>query len=161
MNHDFDNLKRYVTTKPKKTVKNIAKGASFTYAFRKINESLKSGYYLEAVTLAESIISDRLLSFVKQHHKNETVKTPFHKLIRSAKKLNHIDFSKKDGTDLFDALDKWRDKRNICIHAVAKSEPGEPTSPVDVFEQIAEECAKEGKLLARLICEWDKKVRQH
>jgi hypothetical protein len=149
----------YVTKKPNPTTKNTAKGASFTYAFKRINESLKSGYHLEAVTLAESIISDRLLSFVKYHHKNETVKTPFHKLIKSAKKLNITPASTKDGIDLFDALDEWRDKRNKCIHAVAKSEPGEPTRPINTFEQMTAECAKDGKALARLVCEWDKKVR--
>jgi len=148
-----------VTTKTKLPVKNAAKGASFTYAFRRINESLKSGYYLEAVTLSESIISDRLLSFVKHHQKDENVKTPFHKLIKSAKKLNKTAVVTKDGTDLFDALDEWRDKRNKCIHAVAKSEPGEPTRPVDVFLEMAEQCAIEGKVLARLICDWHKKVR--
>lgn len=148
-----------MTTKPKTTVKNFAKGDSFTYAFKRINESLKDGYHLEAVTLAESIISDRLLSFVKYHHKNETVKTPFHKLIKSAKKLNSTIVLTKDGTDLFEAIDDWRDKRNKCIHAVAKSEPGEQTRPVNVFIEMAKHCAAEGKVLARLVCEWHKRAR--
>jgi len=141
-------------------VKNIVKGASFTYAFRRINESLKSGYHLEAVTLAESIISDRLLSFVKHHNHKVNVKTTFRDLIKFAKKLNNTTLLTKDGVDLFVALDEWREKRNRCIHSVAKSEPDEPTRPVDVFLEMSEECAVKGKSLARLTCEWHKKARQ-
>lgn len=42
------------------TKKNIAKGESFQYAFRRINEAREAGFHLEMIALAESIISDRL-----------------------------------------------------------------------------------------------------
>ena len=141
------------------TTKNHLKGASFTYAFGRINESIKAGFYLEAVTLAESIISDRLLSFVKHHKKSVHVKTTFHQLIQLAAKHNTVSVKTKKGIDLFVALDVWRDERNKCIHAISKSEPSTPTVPVDVFLELAEKCAKDGKVLARLVCDWDKKHR--
>lgn len=141
------------------TQKNTPKGASFTYAFRRINESINAGYYLEAVTLAESIISDRLLSFVKVHKKSVNVKTPFHQLIQLGAKHNKTPIKTKKGIDLFVALDIWRDERNTCIHSASKSEPGSPTIDVDDFLNITEKCAKDGKVLARLVCEWDKKHR--
>ena len=148
-----------VTTKPTSNLKNDLKGASFTYAFKRINESLKNGYHLEAVTLAESIISDRLLSFVKHNGGKGNVKTPFHNLIQTAKKLNKTSIHTKHGVNLFDAIDEWRITRNGCIHSVSKSEPGQPTVSVEVFRLNAEQCAKEGKVLARLICDWGKKNR--
>jgi len=141
------------------TQKNIQKGASFTYAFNRINESIKAGYYLEAVTLAERIISDRLLSFVKVHKKSVNVKTPLHQLIQLSAKYNSIQIETKKGIDLFEALDLWRIERNKCIHSITKSEPGTPTLPVDFFLDYSKKCANEGKLLARLVCEWDKKTR--
>ncbi len=141
------------------TQKNIQKGASFTYAFNRINESIKAGYYLEAVTLAESIISDRLLSFVKVHKKSVNVKTPLHQLIQLGAKYDRTCIQTKQGIELFAALDKWRGERNTCVHSASKSEPGQPTVEVNVFIKSAEKCAKDGKVLARLVCQWDKKNR--
>ncbi len=142
------------------TSKNTLKGASFTYAFRRINESIESGYYLEAVTLSESIISDRLLSFVKVHKKSVNIKTPFHQLIQLGAKYNKTQINTKSGTELFDALDTWRIERNTCVHSASKSEPGQPTVEVSVFEKNAEKCAKGGKVIARLVCDWDKQSRK-
>lgn len=141
-------------TKSLMTVKNTSKGASFSYAFKRINDSIKAEYYLEAVTLAESIISDRLLSFVQHHKKTTNVKTPFYKLIRLGEKYNKVSFTNKKGIELFDALNSWRIERNKCIHSVAKSEPGQPTRPVDEFVNKSKEAAINGKALARLICDW-------
>lgn len=139
--------------------KNHLKGASFTYAFERINESIKAEFYLEAVTLAESIISDRLLSFVKHHKKSVDVRTKFYNLIQLAAKHNTASVQTKKGVDLFVALDLWRDERNKCIHSISKSEPSTPTVPVGVFVGLAKQCAKDGKVLARLVCDWDKKHR--
>lgn len=141
------------------TTKNHLKGASFTYAFERINASIKAGFYLEAVTLAESIISDRLLSFVKHHKKSVNVKTTLHQLIQLAAKHNTISVQTKKGVDLFVSLDVWREERNKCIHSISKSEPSTPTVPVEVFLELAEKCAKDGKALARLVCDWDKRHR--
>jgi hypothetical protein len=66
--------------------KNTQKGDSFTYAFKRISEAKEKGFYLESVTLAESIISDRLYSFVK-HHEAQTINaSKLHKKEKKAKK---------------------------------------------------------------------------
>ena len=153
--------------------KNKIKGASFTYAFGRINEAIKREFYLEAVTLAESVISDRLYSFVKHHEaiptnpsklgvkeKKARKKTGFQELIRKAQKLSTTSVTTKSGDDMFAALDTWRDQRNQCVHSVAKSEPGEPTINVDEFVAMARVSAIEGKKLARLVCDWHRSAKQ-
>ena len=136
------------------TTKNHLKGASFTYAFRRINESINAGFYLEAVTLSESIISDRLLSFVKHHNKSVNVRTTFKQLIDYSKKYSKSKV--KNSLDLFGDIDIWRIERNICIHSVSKSEPGTVTIAVEEFIELAKHSAINGKKLARLVCEWNK-----
>jgi hypothetical protein len=153
--------------------KNRLKGASFTYAFERIRESINAGFSLEAVTLAESIISDRLLSYVQHHeslpenqdklpkkHKPATEKTGLHDLIQRIKKMNEHPISIKDEKDLLEAIDKWRVERNKCVHAAAKSQPGTPTLPLDQFLTQSEKSANRGSDLARLVCDWDKKNRK-
>jgi hypothetical protein len=141
------------------TTKNHLKGESYTHAFRRINEAIEQGFYLEAVTLAESIISDRLLSFVKYHNGKVTVRTSFHTLINSAKKFNATQVLTKSGEDLFDALDRWRIERNACVHSFTKSEPGTAPESIYDFNRTAEKASKSGKTLARHVCSWHKKMK--
>ena len=44
-----------------KEIKNFAKGESYKDAFERIKLSLEQGFPLEAISLIESILSDRLL----------------------------------------------------------------------------------------------------
>lgn len=151
-----------------KTSKNHVKGDSFTYAYKRINEALSQQFFLEAITLAESVISDRLYSFTSYHYglandKSSTSKrkksTNLKTLIEHARKYSSLTVVTKNRADLFDALDAWRDKRNKCVHAVAKSEPGQPTISLDDFVKLCKEAARDGKYLARLVCDWHRKSK--
>jgi hypothetical protein len=151
--------------------KNTIKGDSFTYAFGRINEAISDGYFLEAVTLAESVISDRLYSFVKHHESSDTHKLPskekkaikttnFALLIKKARRFDSLNLMANESTNMFDAIDQWRDERNKCVHSVAKSEPGQETISVDEFKIMAEKSAKQGKHLARMVCDWHRKQKK-
>lgn len=154
------------------TTKNIKKGDSFTYAYARINESINDGFFLEAVTLAESIISDRLYSFVKHHEANSenasksstkekkaNKRTSLQNLIVKARRIKTLQIKTKSGADMFDAVDDWRVQRNQCVHSVAKSEPGTATMSVEEFVAMAKEAALKGKELARLICNWHRDIK--
>lgn len=66
----------------------------------------------------------------------------------------------KEREDLAADTDKWRNLRNECTHALAKSNPGNPTKPVHEFLSLAHESALEGKLLATYICAWTSKQKR-
>ena len=155
------------------TTKNQFKGASFKHAFERIAVSINAEFYLEAVTLAESIISDRLLSFVQHHeslpenqdklpkkHKPVDEKTGLYDLIQRTKKLNRYPVEINEEKDLLSALNEWRNDRNKCVHAASKSKPGTPNVPVNKFIEKARKSENRGSELARLVCDWDKKQRQ-
>ncbi len=133
--------------------KNRLKYLSYSEANRRMKNAYNQGFYLEAITIQESIISDRLLSYLvgKKLFKITEVKVSSNeaslfKLIK-ALGVTHI---------LYDELDKWRDNRNKCVHSIAKSYPGQPTMSVEVFLEMAKETAEKGISLVRKVNQWHK-----
>lgn len=137
---------------------NPAKYLSYTETWRRINSGLDSGAFFEVVTLCESIISDRLLSFVRgvDPSSKANVHTPFSQLIACWRKSART-LPPYDGEDLGAAVDSWRKERNEVVHGLAKSMPGTPTDGVVPYIQRAERAARRGVSLARAVSAWHKK----
>lgn len=135
--------------------KNISKGISYAEAWRRVKAANAAGFHFEAVTICESILSDRLLSFVAWADPSSklTERTSFGELIRrwreQAKELPEL-----GGVDLGLAVDSWRDQRNKVVHGLAKSAPGTPTKELEAFLASAKEAALQGAALARAVCRW-------
>lgn len=134
--------------------KNIQKGDSYRYAFGRINAAIEAEFYLEAITLSESIISDRLLSHITHASgRRLAVTTPLNTLVKKWRDLALTDATWKN-EDLGAAVDEWRKSRNSCVHGAAKSAPGSPTVPPDAYQHAAKKSATDGKRLARAVCDW-------
>lgn len=129
---------------------NVAKADSYREAWTRINKSIDAGFYLEAVTIVESIISDRLLSYAWSECPNAEgfngERTHFYNLINAL-----------PDESLKVKLHAWREQRNRVVHAAAKSFPGTPTEDVDEFLGRAKSTADEGRQLAREVSNWHKK----
>ena len=118
---------------------------------------MDAGYYLESVALCESIISDRLISYIEGvNGKSMDRPESFRGLIKKWVKASG---SVSWGTceDLPDAVDAWREKRNTVVHGLVKSKPGTPPQPVESFLDMAKKAAEEGCSLAKAVCAWHKK----
>lgn len=138
---------------------NKAKYLSYQEAWRRIKDAQRHRYYFEAVTLCESIISDRLLSYIHSENPNAKadVRTQFSSLIREWRKAA-VTLPEYNGKqDLAVAVDSWRKERNAVIHVLTKSTPGTPTAPIDTFLSRAEAAADEGAKLARAVSNWHRK----
>ena len=61
--------------------------------------------------------------------------------------------------ELAKRVGEWRDRRNAAIHEIAKSDPGEPTTPVGDFLEEVMTTAKEGEELAREVCDWHRQQK--
>ncbi len=123
-------------------------------AWERINKAIDKGFYLEAITIQESIITDRLISHLKGIGENfrdkngkEKEAPSFSELINRAKS--------KDKDNLFIDLDEWRKKRNKAIHRIVRIR----VDNIENFLQEAKECAEGGKKLAREITGWHKKEK--
>lgn len=146
---------------------NAEKYESYREAWSRIKLAQENHFFLEAITIQESIISDRLISFLSRstapHPLSflESGKFPsFYRLIQYWR----LEFPKalQSGLypDLIEAVDQWRCMRNKAIHAIVKSESGKPTKSIDEFLQKAKDTAEEGEKLAREVCKWSQKEKR-
>jgi len=141
-------------------VGNQPKYLSYKAAWERISGAMEAGYYLEVVAICESIISDRLLSYIEGVQGRQVpLKTSFGKLIQRWRKQSGAIKSSR-GQDLIAAVDKWRDDRNTVVHGLVKSAPGRPTEDVDSFIEFARITAEEGCALARAVSSWHKKQKR-
>jgi hypothetical protein len=151
-------MTRLKSSKPKKLGSgNTTKYLSYKEAWTRIKLAKEEGFYLEAVTLVESIISDRLSSHLHGTKKlKEGSKRPpsFSELIStwrdSVKSQDNV-------VELATKVDSWRRERNILIHGMVKSMPGTPTQHPEDFLSLAENAATTGEELAKKVCRWHKK----
>jgi hypothetical protein len=142
---------------------NVSKYESYREAWSRIKLAQENHFFLEAITIKESIISDRLISFLSRPEspnplsKETNGQFPsFNQLIRRWR--SEFSDTSVSCPDLIDKVDQWRRIRNEAIHAIVKSDPGEPTQPIDSFLQKAKEAAEEGERIAREVCKWCKKA---
>ncbi len=138
---------------------NISKYQSYKAAWARIRDAINDSYYLEAITICESIISDRLLSFVNgESSKKLTTRSSFYDLTRAAEKLLQENTGESSPQIDVGEIDDWRVLRNKTVHAFVKTLPGESTLEVREFQSMCETVAKQGSRLARSVCTWHRKM---
>lgn len=143
---------------------NGAKYFSYREAWGRINKAQGHGFYLEAVTLQESIIADRLISFLvcvgAIEPDTRLEKHSFGQLIQQWTKLVPEPIPTKYFPDLRVAIDEWRKRRNKIVHGMVKSLPGTYHDDVLNFLKEAELVALQGSALARAISDWGTKRKR-
>lgn len=139
---------------------NSEKYLSYREAFARIKFAQEEKFYLEAISIEESIITDRLISHLHgtnkiaiENEKDVHKKYSFHKLIEL------LSSEEVDESKLKTRLFTWKDDRNICLHRLAKSFPGSSTKNIDEFLNFAEKTAKTGENLVRDVLAWHKKMK--
>jgi hypothetical protein len=139
---------------------NIPKYLSYKAAWERINHALEMGFYLEAITIQESIISDRLLSYVLgvTPEAKVSTKSGLGKLISHWRKHAGSSLIETNKSDLGQAVDVWRDRRNDSVHGLVKSTPRTATMQPEDFFEMTRQTAEEGKILARKVLNWHKKT---
>jgi hypothetical protein len=143
--------------------KNMTKYWRHREAWRRIKSANENGYYFEAVTICESIIADRLLSYVlgvSPQSKPKDLRT-FSNIIKKWRELTSArpndTLKQDDDRDLGKLVDDWRNKRNKVVHSLAKSDRSGKTMEIDKFLKLANETAREGENLAKAVKKWQKK----
>lgn len=144
---------------------NAAKYLSYREAWTRIRSAQVKGYYLEAITLEESIISDRLIGYlsakgVLQAKERLSQYPGFGQLLQLWKKQHPDRITLPDVDDLHAAVDVWRMNRNNIVHGMVKSHPGTATENIDDFLATAEMAAARGERLAKAVSDWCRKAAQ-
>jgi HEPN domain-containing protein len=117
------------------------------YALDRVEKAIESGFYLEAVTLSECIISNCLYNYLEA--KGITLSSyNLNKLIKLSKdKLDNQ-------LDLMDELDVWRAQRNKAVHGFVESSIENMTTSQDEFMQFSKSAAEKGHELCKKTFEW-------
>jgi hypothetical protein len=122
-------------------------------AYARINESIKQGFYLEAISIIESLISDRLesrLTFL--NGSNFGFKT----LGQLISETNRVETDSQLKDFVTNNLDSWRLVRNKALHEMAKLADGDTSTWDDRIKALVP-CAKDGLVILRAI---DKRYKQ-
>ena len=140
--------------------KNMPKYFTYRYAIDQINKAIDAGFFLEAITIEESILVDRLYRFCRDNKmKKMAEKATLGDTIQCIKKISD-EVQQAEKIDFLDELDCFREKRNTCLHQIAKSEPGEPTMPFEEFLNLARKTALDGRELTQKVGNWSKRYNR-
>jgi hypothetical protein len=141
---------------------NGAKYLSYREAWARIKLARRQGFFLEAVTIEESIISDRLLSFLEKRcglTLKDATKGNLNQIIlkwhgEASARLKGDPFEEETLQALNDRLQAWRSGRNEVVHGMVKSKARPGDDHIDNFLQAAEAYAQSGERLARDLDAW-------
>lgn len=123
----------------------------YKLAFDRLDEALVEGWLLEAISLEESIITDRLLSIVGSGVDAASSRQSLSNLIAQAKKAMTGSGELVEG-DIFNELDQWRDDRNECVHGFCKlDDHAYADNSAEIFSEKMWETAKKGRELVDLV----------
>lgn len=144
---------------------NTEKHSSYTAAWSRMSSAIEQGYYLEAVAIQESMMFDRIRSFleyvVQDEVKNET---PFGRVVRRWEAELNADGKRQpprweNDSDLPKRILDWIDARNVVVHKMVRSRPGTPTMPIDQFLALAKSAAEGGAILCREVSDWHRRQK--
>lgn len=146
---------------------NRSKYESYREAWQRIVASRQAGFFLEAIAIEESIIADRLVSYLSRPDartpvsKDKKGRWPaLGKLITTLEEEFPAGLPIGEFKDIAKTLNAWRDDRNTAVHAIVKSDPGGPTVDIQEFLRLAEKAAAQGATLARAISSWHRGMKR-
>jgi len=127
-------------------------------ALERISNAINNGYFLEAITLEESLITNCFYNFLKAK-KVKNIDTSFFKLLGIYKKSK---FNKSISTStLVDDLNTWRKNRNTSIHGFVTSRENTFSKSQQQFIAFSEETAILGYTLTNKVIDWYRNESVH
>lgn len=126
--------------KPKSINGNARKYYRYQEAWRRIKRAQEEEFFLEVVTIAESIITDRLISRLVKVEKfiPSAQNYSFHLLIKEWEKwlqAEHTIHVEKPETlrELIQQVDEWRKQRNNVVHGIVKDNADSEGQSIEDF----------------------------
>lgn len=107
----------------------------------RIQLAIDEGFYLEAITLEECIISNYLNNFLRAKKVN-LPKPTFAALLGKIKSKKFL--KTEDHFELFKKINRWREQRNTAIHGFVTSRESATNSSLDSFISFAKSTAEDG-----------------
>jgi len=135
---------------------NHAKFLSYKLAHERMKAAVEAGFPLEAVAIAESLITDRLLSFINFYGADfDPEKSTLGGVAQKAAKICRETSNDPVGEALATKAEMWAKDRNSVLHAIAKSGQGVgPKIATYAFVEHAHGVAVRGLDLVKQVKSW-------
>jgi hypothetical protein len=132
---------------------------AYREAFSRMAAATAQGFFIEALAIQESIINDRLLSWLEREGHLTASRDERHwpTLRRSIALWRRVDVhpvADGDVPDLARAIEIWIGARNRAVHHLVRPPIGADLVSVDVFLEQARRAAEEGLRLCRAMTRW-------
>lgn len=146
----------------KSTKGNHEKYLSYKLAHGRMKCAVEAGFPLEAVAIAESLITDRLLSFINFHGADfDPERSTLGGVAQKAAKICKETTRDLQGEALAAEAERWAKERNSILHSIAKSGQGVgPKIAADAFVEHAHSVAVRGMELVKDVKNWHRKQLQ-
>lgn len=128
-----------------------ARHNSYQSALRRIQKAIQDGYFLEAITLEECLISNCIYNYLAN---TDAIKnnSSFSELLKKARENTRAVDSLTAET--IEQIDSWRRSRNTAIHGFISATSESLDQSHSAFTQLAKTTADEGKLLCEKVTCW-------
>jgi hypothetical protein len=141
--------------------KQIGRYLRYKLAFERLDEALEEGWLLEAISLEESIISDRLLSALASLTDQSSARKSLNELINHTKEAFVANGGDLEANLLFDQLHEWRRERNECVHAFCKlDDHAYSERSAEIFSDKMWETAQKGRKLVDLVKDLSREAKK-
>jgi hypothetical protein len=138
--------------------------ALYANAYTRIDEAIKQGFFLEAITIEESIITDRLEARVawlsEQTQREFRNLGPLVQILQGKGKNKKIQESDPKMLGLLPKIDEWREQRNEALHELVKFPEDVEEKCWEDFYSKTKKVAKEGKKLSRKVSNCVKRLNK-
>lgn len=149
---------------------NVRKADSYREAFTRIELAMDDGYFLEAIAILESIIADRIASYLSAVGcRPEDPHPSLERLLEVWRKCD-VDRSyelrrrtpqglvtERSYDDLAGDVEVWRVRVDDALHSFVASPSGSPTEPVEAFLARIRGDARMGRTLCDAVIGWHRK----
>jgi len=124
-----------------------------------VARSIREGFYLEAITLCESMISDRIEALVAALDPDHPDAGQLLELGRNLKKFKRLLKDDLKGADLAARLDAWKEARNRALHEMVKLPEGD-AGDWGSRRAALRSVAREGRDLVRILSGYVRRRRE-
>ena len=140
---------------------NVLRQLLYTRGFEHIKEAHKQGFYCEVVTICDSMITDRIDSYVQHLLKGEDKTFVASSLFNALKNLGSVTKERQERDEDFEVINKlvetWVPKRNNAVHNYVTVRYQSLEHNVEYRQQQLKEASEEGLDLVRRVDAYVKK----
>ena len=145
----------------KKSNQNIIRRELYTKGFKQINNAYDNGFFIEAITIIDSMITDRLEAYVQfllyGEDKQFVAESIFNALKSFGSVTKEKDVRDEDFKQIYNKIESWAPKRNNAVHNFVIIRQDSLDDSADVRLQKLKDTADEGLLLVREVMSYTSK----